>query len=168
MNRLTRTHFWPETIAFLRSLSKVLPEDAVLVNIGAYWESSTISILMDRPDVFAFSIDPEACETGLENVRHFGMEDRVVRILGKSQDIDWRFSIDALYVDGDHCYRACRADIENWTPWVKDGGLVFFHDHGTEHAPGVVKAVAEAMGDFEYIGRDRPVEDRGVLVAYRK
>jgi predicted O-methyltransferase YrrM len=166
-DRLTRTHFWPETITFLREKSRLLPENAVVVNIGAYWESSTICLLIDRPDAFAFSIDPEICETGLDNLRHFGLSGRVVRVLGKSQDIAWRLPIDAVYIDGDHSYEACKADIENWVPWVKKGGLIFFHDYGTPHTPGVVRAVDEMMGDFEYLGKDLDTP-KGVLVAYRK
>lgn len=165
-DRLTRTHFWPETIAFLRLMSKLIP-GKVIVNIGGYWESSTISLLFDRPDLFAFSIDPEVCQDGLDNLKHFGMQNRIVRILGKSQEIDWRFSIGAVYIDGDHSYEACKADAEKYIPWVEKGGLIFFHDYGTPHTPGVVRAVDELMEGFEYLGKDLPT-DKGVLVVYRK
>ena len=170
-DRLTRTHFWYETIDFLREKSKLIP-GGVLVNIGGYWESSTISLLYDRPDLFAFSIDPEICQDGLDNLKHFGMQDRVVRILGKSQEINWRFPIGAVYIDGDHSYEACKADIKRWVPWVIEGGLIFFHDYGTAHTPGVVKAVDEDMQGFECLGFDKDTtlepSKRGVLVAYRK
>lgn len=168
-DRLTRTHFWPESIEFLRWLSKLLPPDAVLVNIGAYWESSTISILYDRPDIYAFSIDVEVCEVGLDNLAHFGMTDRVVRVLGKSKDVGrhWRWPVDMLYIDGDHSYTACRVDVDVWLPWLKSGGLVAFHDYGTEHTPGVRKVVHETMHNFQYLGKDID-EPKGVLVAYAK
>lgn len=170
-DRLTRTHFWSETITFLREMSKLIPGE-VIVNIGGYWESSTISLLYDRPDLFAFSIDPEVCQDGLDNLKHFGMTNRVVRILGKSQEIDWRWPIGAVYIDGDHSEMACRQDTERWVPWVMDGGLIFFHDYGTPHTPGVVKVVDELMGDYEFLGFDKDPTlapgKRGVLVAYRK
>jgi len=169
-DRLTRTHFWPETIEVLRGLSQILPPNAVLVNIGAYWESSTISILYDRPDMFAFSIDIEKCEVGLENLNHFGMAGRVVRVLGRSRDVGrhWKWPIDMVYIDGDHSYSATRADIQTWVPWVKDGGLIAFHDYGTPHTPGVKRAVDEMMWEHECLGLDRPAEDKGVLLVYRK
>lgn len=169
MDRLTRTHFWPETIEFLSELGQTLPENGVVVNIGAYWDSSTISILMDRPDLCAFSIDPEVCEVGLENLEHFGMADRAFRLLGKSQEIGkwWRWPIDMVYIDGDHSYEACRADIDLWVPWVKEGGLIAFHDYGTPHTPGVVQAVDETMGEYEFVGKDID-GPKGVLVVYRK
>jgi predicted O-methyltransferase YrrM len=148
-------------------MSQLLPENGVIVNIGAYWESSTISLLMDRPDLYAFSIDPEVCQDGLDNLKHFNMKDRVVRVLGRSQDIDWPFEIDAVYIDGDHTYEGCKGDRDRWVPKVKKGGIVFFHDYGTPHTPGVVRVVDETMGGFEYLGKDLDT-DKGVLVAYRK
>jgi predicted O-methyltransferase YrrM len=168
-DRLTRTHFWPETIDFLRKLSLTLPKDSVLVNIGAYWESSTISILYDRPDLYAFSIDPEVCEDGLDNLKHFGLQDRVVRVLGRSQDVGryWRFPIGMAYIDGDHSYIATITDGRLWIPHVVPGGLVAFHDYGTKHTPGVVQAVDELMGDYECLGFDREPERGGVLKVYR-
>mgnify|MGYP001496174671 FL=1 len=166
-DRLTRTHFWPETIAFLRRWSKDIPEDGVVINIGAYWESSTISLLYDRPDLFAFSIDPEICQEGLDNLKHFGLSHRVVRVLGKSQNIAWRWPTAAVYIDGDHSYEGCKEDILRWVPWVTEGGLIFFHDYGTPHTPGVVRAVDELMQDYEYLGKDLDMP-KGVLVAYRK
>lgn len=36
--------------------------------------------------------------------------------------------IDLLFIDGDHSYRGCKADIEAWTPHVKVGGRAAFHD----------------------------------------
>lgn len=165
-DRLTRTHFWPETIDFLREMSKMIPP-GVIVNIGGYWESSTICLLVDRPDLFAFTIDPEICQVGLDNLKHFGVADRAVRILGKSQEIDWRFPIGAVYIDGNHSYQCCKEDILNWVPWVVEGGLIFFHDYGTPHTPGVVLAVDEFMVNHEYLGKDIDT-DKGVLVAYRK
>jgi hypothetical protein len=95
------------------------------------------------------------------------MADRVVRVLAKSQEIDWRWPIAAVYIDGDHSYEACKADIERWIPWVVDDGLIFFHDYGTPHTPGVVRAVDEFMKEYEYLGKDLDT-DKGVLVAYRK
>lgn len=35
---------------------------------------------------------------------------------------------DLLHVDGDHSYESCRLDYENYSPLVRDGGLIVFHD----------------------------------------
>jgi predicted O-methyltransferase YrrM len=46
--------------------------------------------------------------------------------------IDFK-SVDFLYIDADHSYEGIKADYENYTPLVKPGGIVGFHD--TNHPP---------------------------------
>lgn len=41
--------------------------------------------------------------------------------------------VDFLYIDADHSYEGVKADYEIWTPLVRPGGLVGFHD--TNHPP---------------------------------
>ncbi len=68
--------------------------------------------------------------------------------------------IDLLFIDGDHTYQGVVQDIEDWTPRVKPGGIVAFHDcaHGNEpHALHleVARAVDEwaAREAWEYLGQ---------------
>ena len=37
-------------------------------------------------------------------------------------------SIDFLFIDGDHSYEGVKADFEIYSPLVKEGGLIAFHD----------------------------------------
>ena len=53
-------------------------------------------------------------------------------------------SLDFVFIDADHSYEGCAADIANWTPKVRQGGLVSGHDINW---PTVLKAVKES-GDF--------------------
>lgn len=53
--------------------------------------------------------------------------------------------VDFVFIDGDHSYEGCKADIEAWAPKVRKGGLIAGHDHSDDY-PGVVEAVAEAFG----------------------
>jgi predicted O-methyltransferase YrrM len=39
-------------------------------------------------------------------------------------------TIDFIFIDGDHSYDACKADIAAWAPFVKRGGVIAFHDFG--------------------------------------
>jgi predicted O-methyltransferase YrrM len=55
-----------------------------------------------------------------------------------------RGAIDFIFIDGDHSYEACKADIEAWTPFVKPGGVIAFHDFGSR-ADGVTRAIFEAI-----------------------
>ncbi len=47
-------------------------------------------------------------------------------------------SIDFLFIDGDHRYEGVRADFENFSPLVRPGGLIAFHD--TRANPGMPAA----------------------------
>lgn len=57
----------------------------------------------------------------------------------------WTLPINVLFIDADHSYEACLADWENYSPFVVDGGWVFFHDMD-ETSPGVVKVFQEIDG----------------------
>ncbi|HYC71169.1 MAG TPA: class I SAM-dependent methyltransferase [Opitutaceae bacterium] len=53
-----------------------------------------------------------------------------------------RGSIDLIFVDGDHSYEGCKADIDAWLPFVRAGGVMAFHDFGSR-ASGVTRAIFE-------------------------
>lgn len=50
--------------------------------------------------------------------------------------------VDVIFIDGDHSYEGCKADIDNWYPQMAESGVMLFHDCD-ESSPGVVKAVEE-------------------------
>jgi cephalosporin hydroxylase len=55
-------------------------------------------------------------------------------------------AIDFLFIDGDHTYEGVRADFDLWSPLVRPGGTVAFHDTvptDWAHEPGVVQIVNE-------------------------
>jgi predicted O-methyltransferase YrrM len=56
---------------------------------------------------------------------------------------------DFAFIDADHSYEGCKADIESWLPKVKKGGWMFFHDYGSKNHPGVKKAVDEMFDKVE-------------------
>lgn len=74
-----------------------------------------------------------------------------------------RGTIDLLFIDGDHSYEACRADIAAWAPFAKPGGVMAFHDFGSR-AEGVTRAIFEAIreGRFAEI-----VGVAGTIIAFR-
>jgi predicted O-methyltransferase YrrM len=76
---------------------------------------------------------------------------------------DMRGTIDLIFVDGDHSYAGCKADIEAWLPFVKKGGVMAFHDFGSR-ASGVTQAI------FETIKANRFAEIVGVantIIAFK-
>jgi len=40
----------------------------------------------------------------------------------------WDKPIDILHIDGLHKYKECKNDYEKWSPFVKDDGVILFHD----------------------------------------
>lgn len=54
-------------------------------------------------------------------------------------------SLDFVFIDADHSYEGCKADIEAWAPKVKLGGLIAGHDYENTDFPkfGVTRAVNE-------------------------
>jgi hypothetical protein len=61
----------------------------------------------------------------------------------RSQDAGrrWAEPVDLVFVDGDHALETCRLDWEQFSRWVRPGGVVVFHDArqgrpGGEGLPG--------------------------------
>jgi predicted O-methyltransferase YrrM len=74
-----------------------------------------------------------------------------------------RGAIDLLFIDGDHSYDACKADIAAWAPFVKRGGVMAFHDFGSR-ADGVTRAIFEEIKGGRF---DRIVGVAGTIIAFR-
>lgn len=53
-----------------------------------------------------------------------------------------KYHPDILFIDGDHTYEGCGADIFAWYPWMQPNGIIFFHDCDAT-SPGVVLAAEE-------------------------
>lgn len=90
---------------------------------------------------------------------------RAVMLRGNSVDMADEVpdgSLALLYIDGDHSFEGCFADLRAWTPKVKRGGIVALHDFLNENY-GVRKAVeAFCANNFKIhiIEEDKP-EDAG-------
>lgn len=63
-------------------------------------------------------------------------------IQGDSTKVNIDKKVDVIFIDGDHSYEGCKADIDNWYPQMAKGGVMLFHDCDAT-SPGVEDAVAE-------------------------
>lgn len=62
---------------------------------------------------------------------------------------------DSIFIDGDHSYASCKADIECWLPRLKSGGIISGHDYWPKHE-GVMDAVHESFNSkFEVVPNTR-------------
>lgn len=144
-----------------------LPKKSMVINIGAGFGTSTLAMLEVRPTAFIWSIDPNTRSDEITNVKEAGFDGRVVRLLTKSQDINWPKSIKihCVFVDGGHTEDDVRQDIEIYKPMVRKNGLIYFHDfEHPNYGPDQLmsKVIVKMMSDWELIGKAR------YLIVYRK
>jgi predicted O-methyltransferase YrrM len=79
-------------------------------------------------------------EAASSRLRKHGLDNYVTLFRSHSLKYRWKRKIDVLHLDADHEYKAVRADIEKYAPFVSDGGIIIFDDYDTAH-PGVQRAV---------------------------
>jgi predicted O-methyltransferase YrrM len=80
---------------------------------------------------------------------------RIKMYEGKSADLAGKFpngQFDFIYIDGDHSYEGVKADIKNYLPKLKPGGVIGFHDTNQEY---VQKAIREDIKFKEVAHIDR-------------
>lgn len=61
----------------------------------------------------------------------------------------WNKPIDMLFIDADHSYEMVKLDVDSWSPFVKSGGYIFFHDADAT-SPGVEQLVREMGASKDY------------------
>jgi predicted O-methyltransferase YrrM len=83
-----------------------------------------------------------------------GLTDTVTVIQGAPPDVPWDRPVDFLLVDGWRDHANVQADFAHFEPWIRDGGLVAFHDFDPSWA-GVQLVVWELLDrpDFAEAGR---------------
>ena len=149
-----------------------------IVEIGSYCGGSTVVIATAarrrNRAVQVFAIDPFQSDgshylAGYErlfdgNVAEWGVVDTItkVRTTSVAASIGWKEPIDFLFVDGDHEYEAVLADIRAFVPFVRDGGIVAFHDYKSGK-PGVPRAVDELVAP-----NHPKIMQAGSLAVFRK
>jgi cephalosporin hydroxylase len=57
--------------------------------------------------------------------------------------------VDFLFIDGDHSYEGVKRDFELWSPLVRSGGIIAFHDMKPDHPDGVPRLWSELQARFE-------------------
>jgi predicted O-methyltransferase YrrM len=73
-------------------------------------------------------------------------KDKIIKVQGYSTKVVSDViaitpTIDFLFIDGDHSYEGCKADWDLYSPYLKSGSCVIFHDIGW--AEGVIKVIED-------------------------
>jgi tRNA A58 N-methylase Trm61 len=122
----------------------------VIVNIGAGAGTSTIALASGNNNATIFSVDIRADELEMFTNEHLRMKevgeeisDRVIRIWGDSKKVGYAFpyKVDLVFIDGDHSYDGILGDIGAWSKNIWPGGIICFHDYGSNNWPSVKNVV---------------------------
>jgi predicted O-methyltransferase YrrM len=153
-----------EEINALSDITKSLPKNPLVVNIGAGTGTSSLVVAETRDDAEIWTIDMREGGPygGLENERNaFNIAGlpRPNQILSMSveaakiwKDANLEEEIDLLIIDAGHLYDECADDIKSWKPMVKKDGIILFHDYNAEPWPGVALAVDLLMNKCTELG----------------
>lgn len=168
LERMGRVEGWlseEEGAALVRAVAAA-PRPGAIVAVGATWGRSTVVLGTAAealsPGERVYAVDPHEGEVStldggrdhypptLEAFRRAiagaGLEDVVVSCRSRSYETPWEGPIGLLFVDGLHDYENVARDARHFLPWLADGGLVAFHDHGG-HFPDVQAYVDELLSD---------------------
>lgn len=136
----------------LYNTAKMLPENAVCVEIGSWHGKSTYCIAKGLKSGKLFAIDPfnadakfdptnseiyakQMGESNLlqafkQNMQKFDVLSKIVIKQGYSEDFHNEFDkIDFLFIDGDHSIKGCKNDYDLYADKVVKGGFILFHDY---------------------------------------
>lgn len=102
--------------------------------------------LLRRPDLHLLMVDlwpvPASRINAIRNTEFAELRRTVIHAespyAARFVQDDW---LDFVFVDADHSYAACSADIRGWLPKLKAGGMMAGHDYRNPEFPGVQQAV---------------------------
>ena len=128
---------WKDHITFAQWIVK-RKNPEVIVDLGVDWGYSTFCFAL--PEIgHIYGIDSfEGDEhAGIHNTYDYVLEkqkelqlDNITFIKGYFNEVaeTWNKPIDILHIDGFHTYEAVKNDYETWSKFVKDDGIILFHD----------------------------------------
>lgn len=159
--------------AWLEGLASLLPDPARYLEIGTGSGCSLIAALFGlahHRDVHAWTVDIEP-RPHLQNEMDMRGIDKArytsIVTPGGSLEVanTWTTPLDMVYIDGDHSYEGCQADIHVWESHLKFGGLMVFDDY----EQGMWQ-VTEAVDDIMFTPESqwRFVGQVGRLIAFEK
>ena len=113
----------------------------VIVDLGVDHGFSTFCFAMPRigkvygidsfeGDVHSGQRNDYTYEYVLQKREKLFMNENVTFIKGYFDEVakTWSLPIDILHIDGLHTYKAVKNDYETWSKFVKDDGVILFHD----------------------------------------
>lgn len=116
---------------------QAIKPSGVYVEIGVdRGKSLSVARMVSDPTVEVYGVD--LIDPPIKEV------EGAVFIQGDSATIasTWTKTVDVIFIDGNHSYEGCKADIDAWLPHMAKNGVMLFHDCDA-NGPGVERAVKE-------------------------
>jgi hypothetical protein len=109
---------------------------------------------------------PRLHELFLSNMMHLGLTERVTPLplpatIAARVVAEKNIVADVIYIVGSHDYEDCKADLANYWPLLRQGGILFGDDY--QAWPGVTRAVDEFC-DAHFLHRSIGIGDMPVAI----
>jgi hypothetical protein len=83
-----------------------------------------------------YSIDPYPTIEAQNLITLAKLEEYVEFINARSDEVTFQEEFDFIFIDGDHSYAGCKADVLNYTPWyLRSRGYFVLHDYYGWYTP---------------------------------
>lgn len=155
----------PNDIEILSRTCKKLPTGATYLEVGVRDGVSAITALLSNFGLEVYGVDIDAncgrvvgsnIQTIESNARlsnyyspdKWKLVDRFHFLPGDSVEVSkgWEKDIDFLFIDGHHSAENCTRDFNAWSPFLKSGSYLGFHDYiFYEHVDMQVKTAVDNL-----------------------
>jgi hypothetical protein len=115
----------------------------------------TVDSYDDRGLSLRFSNRVKTLNTVKATIEEKGVSSYITPIKGLTAEVAKDFQDKEfvfVFIDADHSYEGCKADFEAWSPLVRSGGEVAFHDIQKEEVQLVIQEAGWNRYDVETIG----------------
>lgn len=132
---------WTHEAMFYKNYlaKEIIGEVFTIVEIGVHFGYSLFVMAHDFPEASLFGVDNftmHDSDRAREHLNAHLPNFNNIRLLeGNSVELakQWGrpenyLDIDVLHIDGGHTYDEAKADFDSWSKYVRQGGVVMFHD----------------------------------------
>lgn len=156
----------------LFGLSHSLSGTGAILEIGTNVGTSTIALALGQQvrgtGRKVYTVDMNRHPQLDANLREAGVAEQVEVIVSTSAELarSWTTPLELLWIDGDHSYPGCLADIGGFARHVVAGGYIALHDFAARM--GVPRAVHEAILAKPWLYRVVSDREHGSIFVVRK
>ena len=150
-------------IEFLQEVVLTLPTDSIVFEIGTAQSGSASIMALTNPNIKIYTVDlfsvngedTESITTEYNKVKNVLSKFNNVEVLcgnARTDFTDWNTEIDLYFEDGTHFDPVLFDNLNRWSSFLKENGLLLIHDNNEFH-PDVKKNIDRLImsGNFEFI-----------------